>query len=164
MTIQFPVLIHSKGNSLHLLTLRSQSIQVPAPIPWQPQVAYHFFQIFHTTGGLCRDSSQYWVGVSDLEMLFSNVFVLPRIHAFLSSITFFGSGHICFWLFFFCLHKGPLEYLCSLVFWFLKVPLGVPALAQWVKNLITVTQIAKEVQVWYLSGCGGLKDPALPQL
>ena len=43
--IQFPVLhsrisllIHSKCNSLHLLTPDSQSIPLPLPPPWQPQV------------------------------------------------------------------------------------------------------------------------------
>ena len=32
------LLIHSKGNSLHLLTLDSQSIPGPPPPPWKPQV------------------------------------------------------------------------------------------------------------------------------
>ena len=34
------LLIHSKGNSLHLLTTSSQSIPLPPLSPWQPQVYY----------------------------------------------------------------------------------------------------------------------------
>ena len=32
--------IHSEGNSLHLLTPDSQSIPLPPPLPWQPQVSF----------------------------------------------------------------------------------------------------------------------------
>jgi len=32
------LLIHSKGNSLHLLTPNSQSLALPPPPPWQPQI------------------------------------------------------------------------------------------------------------------------------
>ena len=38
---------------------------------------------------------------------------------------------------------------------------GVPAVAQWVKNLTSVPQVTVEVWVGSLAQCGGLKDLAL---
>ena len=38
---------------------------------------------------------------------------------------------------------------------------GVSAVAQWVKNLIAVAQVAVKVQVRSLAQCSGLKDPVL---
>lgn len=51
-------------------------------------------------------------------------------YAFLSGTTCFGPGqisiHCCLWLFFLYFHKAALEYLCSLVFWFLLIlPMGI---------------------------------------
>ena len=37
--------IHSKYNSLHLLTLNSQSIPLPPPPPWQPHVCWPFLRV-----------------------------------------------------------------------------------------------------------------------
>jgi len=42
--------------------------------------------------------------------------------------------------------------------------MGVPVVAQWVKNQTTMVQVAAEAQVQYLVWCSGLKDPVLPQL
>ena len=41
---------------------------------------------------------------------------------------------------------------------------GVPAVAQWVRNLTKVAQVAVETQVRSSSWYSGLKDPELPQL
>ena len=41
---------------------------------------------------------------------------------------------------------------------------GVPAVAQWVKNLTAVAQVAMKVWVRSLAGHSGLKDLALPKL
>ena len=38
---------------------------------------------------------------------------------------------------------------------------GVPAVAQWVKNLTSVPRVTVEVWVGSLAQCGGLKDLAL---
>ena len=47
--------------------------------------------------------------------------------------------------------------------WVVSVPYtGVPAVAQWVKNLIAGAQIASEVRVCSLSWHSGLKDLVLP--
>ena len=40
---------------------------------------------------------------------------------------------------------------------------GVPAMAQWVKNLTVEAQVAVEVQVQFPAWHSGLKDLALPQ-
>ena len=39
--------------------------------------------------------------------------------------------------------------------------IGVPAVAQWVKNLTTMTWVAAEVRVRFPAQRSGLKDPAL---
>ena len=42
--------------------------------------------------------------------------------------------------------------------------LGVPAVAQWVKNLTAAVCVAAEVQIPSLVHCSGLQDPALLQV
>ena len=42
--------------------------------------------------------------------------------------------------------------------------LGVPAMAQWVKNPTAVAQATVEAQVWSPAQCSGLKDLVLSQL
>ena len=44
-------------------------------------------------------------------------------------------------------------------FYFLKIVLGLPAVAQWVKNLTAVAQVSAEAQVQSPGPCSGLKDP-----
>ena len=61
------------------------------------------------------------------------------------------SHHLC--------HEG---FLCKLQN--LRGKLGVPAVAQWVKNPTAVVQVAEEAQAQSPSWCSGLKDQALPQL
>ena len=45
-----------------------------------------------------------------------------------------------------------------------KKDIGIPAVAEWVKNLTPVAQVTAEVWVWSLAWHSRLKDPALPQL
>ena len=40
-----------------------------------------------------------------------------------------------------------------------KVVVGVPAVAQWIKNLTAVPRVAVEVQAWSPAQHGELKDP-----
>ena len=43
-----------------------------------------------------------------------------------------------------------------------KYILGVPVVAQWVKNPAAVAQVSVDVQVQSSAQCSGLKDPELP--
>ena len=45
---------------------------------------------------------------------------------------------------------------------YIKVLVRVPAVMQWVKNLIAAGWVAAEAQVPYLAWYNGLKDPLLP--
>ena len=62
-------------------------------------------------------------------------------------------------------HEGSKGVELKAIVLFLKMPrLGIPTVAQWVKNLTVATQAAAVARVQPSAWHSGLKDPALLQL